>query len=193
MGSIVAWIISAMTRGNIIEGHDLQDMENKIWRTKYAWHVMLNYNSIIWYTKLSEMYCMTLARRTSYILFCSSDGVMSTLGNSSFWVMFVWGGGGDLASAHSLLQNFSSVRMKILIIIKVKILVLIKWSYMSPNQLTIESRMIIICRTSTPISFEHISFWCRFLNPHLTTYHSNKHIYLMPPPHRTLANNQRLP
>ena len=68
--------------------------------------------------------------------------------------------------------------MNILFIIKVNILVPIKWSYRLPpstNMSTIESRMVSLFWACSLISFEVtlFFFWCWFLDPHLTTYHSN--------------------
>ena len=42
-----------------------------------------------------------------------------------------------------------------------------------PTMLTIEPRMIIIFGAPSSISFKHLSFWIPFLEPHLTTSHSN--------------------
>ena len=40
--------------------------------------------------------------------------------------------------------------------------------------LTIKLKMVSIFRARrSPIAFEHVSFWCPFLDPQLTTYHSN--------------------
>ena len=59
--------------------------------------------------------------------------------------------------------------MNILFIIKVNILVLIEWSYRSPKiMLTTEPRMVSIYWAHRPICFEHMSFWCSFLDPHPT-------------------------
>ena len=64
--------------------------------------------------------------------------------------------------------------MNILFIVKVNILVLIKWSYRSPQLCWLtESRMVIIFWARRPISFTHMSFWYLFLGPHQITYHSN--------------------
>ena len=67
--------------------------------------------------------------------------------------------------------------MNILIIIKVKILVLIKWSNAQslppPILLTIESRMVMIFCTHNPISYKRMSLWYSFLKPHLTLDPSN--------------------
>ena len=39
--------------------------------------------------------------------------------------------------------------------------------------LTIELRMVSTFWARTPISFKHKSFWCPFVDPHLTPYHQN--------------------
>ena len=39
--------------------------------------------------------------------------------------------------------------------------------------LTIEPRVVTIFCTPSPISFEHMSSWCAFLHPRLTTNHSH--------------------
>jgi hypothetical protein len=39
--------------------------------------------------------------------------------------------------------------------------------------LTVEPKSVSSFWTHGSISFKHIYFWCPFLNPHLTTYHSN--------------------
>ena len=69
--------------------------------------------------------------------------------------------------------RINKAHMNILFIIKVNILMLIKWSYRSPNiMLTIEPRIVSIFWACGPISFRHMmSFWCPLLNPHLTTYY----------------------
>ena len=63
--------------------------------------------------------------------------------------------------------------MEILFIIEVKILELIKWSSRSsPIMLTIGPRMVNkfwICSWS---SLKRMSFWCLYLDTHLTTHHS---------------------
>ena len=59
--------------------------------------------------------------------------------------------------------------MTILLIIKVKIL-----GHISPPiMLTIEFTMVSIFLAPSLISFQHMSFWCPFLDPRLTTYYSN--------------------
>ena len=64
-----------------------------------------------------------------------------------------------------------------LFILKVKILMLIKWSYSTlplPHIiLTIEPQMVIIFWAHTLFSFRHVYSWYMFLEPHLTTCHSN--------------------
>jgi hypothetical protein len=69
------------------------------------------------------------------------------------------------------LMNFRAY-LNILLIIKVKVLVLIKRSYrfllsLSPNLLMIEFKMVRMFRTR-----RQSLFWCLFLDPYLTTYHS---------------------
>ena len=52
----------------------------------------------------------------------------------------------------------------------------IKWSmviHVLLNMLTIELRMVDILRARKLISSKHVSFWCPFLDSHLTTLHSN--------------------
>ena len=39
--------------------------------------------------------------------------------------------------------------------------------------LAIEPRMVSMLRARRPISIEHMSSWCQFLDPHLITYRSN--------------------
>ena len=64
--------------------------------------------------------------------------------------------------------------MNILFMIKVKILMFVKWSYRSPLiTQTMEPRMNKIFWAHNPISFKHISVWCPFWDLHLTTHHSN--------------------
>ena len=65
--------------------------------------------------------------------------------------------------------------MNILFILKVKILVLMKWSYrFPPVMLTMEPRLIIIFWAHNPTSSKYISpFWYLFLESHQITYHSN--------------------
>ena len=63
--------------------------------------------------------------------------------------------------------------MNIVFNIKVKIHMLIKWSYRSPSiMLTIEPRMNSIVWAHSPIFFQHMSFWCPFLDSHQTIYQS---------------------
>ena len=73
--------------------------------------------------------------------------------------------------------------MNVLFITKVKILVLIEWSYMPPPPivLTIEPRMLSIFWARSPISFKHMSFWCPFFLDILlrSTYHSNTGIHII--------------
>ena len=64
--------------------------------------------------------------------------------------------------------------MNTLFIIKVKILVLIKWLYRPPSiVLTLKSRIVIIFQACSLFSFKHMSFWAPFLEPHLATCYSN--------------------
>ena len=68
--------------------------------------------------------------------------------------------------------------MNILFIIKVKSLMLVQWSYRSPQQMvTIELRMVIIFSTC---SLFHLNtfFFYPFLEPHLSTYHSVVLLYI---------------
>ena len=66
-----------------------------------------------------------------------------------------------------------------LFIIKVKILVLVKWWHWSlPTTLTIEPRIINIIWACKPIPFKHVSFWYLFMEAHLTTYHSNTFVII---------------
>ena len=44
---------------------------------------------------------------------------------------------------------------------------------LSQLMLTIEPRMVSIVWACSPISLEHTSFWCPFLDTHLTIHHSN--------------------
>jgi hypothetical protein len=39
--------------------------------------------------------------------------------------------------------------------------------------LTMEFTMVSIFLAPSLISFQHLSFWCPFLDPHLTAHHSN--------------------
>lgn len=58
--------------------------------------------------------------------------------------------------------------MNIFFFIEVKILII------PPIRSTIEPRMVSEFWVHNPISFRHMMpFWCQFLDPHLTTYHSN--------------------
>ena len=63
--------------------------------------------------------------------------------------------------------------MNILIIVKVKIFIDIKWSYSPPPpiMLTNEPRMVNIFWARNPIFLQHMSLWCPFLHPHLSTRH----------------------
>ena len=65
--------------------------------------------------------------------------------------------------------------MNILFIITRKILTLISRSYNAPPPilLSIDLRMVNIFEHAAPISFEHKSLPCPFLDPHLSTYNSN--------------------
>ena len=63
-----------------------------------------------------------------------------------------------------------------LFIIKVKILVLLNGHIGPPPKLCwsmIECKMVISVWACGPIFSNHMSFWYLFLEPHLTTYHSN--------------------
>ena len=66
----------------------------------------------------------------------------------------------------------------ILFFIEVKILVLIEW-YRSPQlcwRLTLE--WLSYLSTYTPITYKHMQFSWLFLDPHLSTYHSNIGVWL---------------
>ena len=69
--------------------------------------------------------------------------------------------------------------MNILITIKVKILIFNKWSYRPPIMLTTEPGMMSVFWTHSPISLEHMSLSHLFLDPHLTTYHSNTGVHML--------------
>ena len=74
------------------------------------------------------------------------------------------------------------VHMIILFNIKVNVLVLIKWSHRSkpPLVLTIEPKLLSAFWARSPIAFTHIMpFWCSFLDPRLTTYHSNSGVHII--------------
>jgi hypothetical protein len=67
--------------------------------------------------------------------------------------------------------------MKILFIIKVNILVVIRWLYAPPSiMLTIELRMIITFFVCRLLSLNLVSFGYPFLEPHLTTHHLSIHV-----------------
>ena len=58
--------------------------------------------------------------------------------------------------------------------VNVKILVLMKWSYRSPlPSLLLGPILGSIFWACSPILFNTCPFWCPFLDPHLTTFHSN--------------------
>ena len=70
--------------------------------------------------------------------------------------------------------------MIILFINKLNILMLIKWSSGSPQYLLIiEPKMTSIFWAHRPISFEFVSLWYPFLDPHLTTYVSNTGVQII--------------
>ena len=71
------------------------------------------------------------------------------------------------------------IHMNILVIMKVKILKLIKWSHRSSQACWLLGILVSIFWGSTPIIFKHMSFWCPFFNPHLTTYHSNMGVHIL--------------
>jgi len=66
------------------------------------------------------------------------------------------------------------------IIIKGRILVLVLWSYRSPEHVDYWIYNGHPIWTRCPISFKHVSFQCTFLDPHLTTYHSNRDVQIKP-------------
>ena len=84
----------------------------------------------------------------------------------------------------------SRAHMSMLFIIKVKLCVLVKLLYSPPPlffMLTVEFRTVSVFWACSSISYEHVHFWCPFIDPHLTTYHSNigvgnRHVY--PNPHK---------
>ena len=45
--------------------------------------------------------------------------------------------------------------------------------------LTIEPRMVSMFWACSPISFINMSFWCSFLDPHLTTYLTNRGVQII--------------
>ena len=65
--------------------------------------------------------------------------------------------------------------MNILYVIKVKMSMLIKWSYAPPPQimLIIEPKMVIIFLRHGPTFLIWKASWYPFLKPYQTTYHSN--------------------
>lgn len=64
--------------------------------------------------------------------------------------------------------------MNTIFIIKVEILVLITWVYISaPIMFTPEPRMVTIFGACSPISLEHVSLCYPFLKAHITKYHSD--------------------
>ena len=53
-------------------------------------------------------------------------------------------------------------------------------SHIGLLDLTIEPRrMVSRFWAHSPISLEHMSFWCLFLDPHITTYHSNTSVQII--------------
>ena len=96
-----------------------------------------------------------------------------------------------LANSIHACKDCLIVHLDILFIIKVKIVMLIMWSYRSPQSCWVLSyTMVSIFWVYTPIFNKHMSFWCMFLTLHLTTYHSNigvphycyvqfRHVYLI--------------
>jgi hypothetical protein len=62
-------------------------------------------------------------------------------------------------------------QMNIFFIIKVKKFIFIKWSHRSSESCRLWPRMTLISWARSPVSFRHISCWCLFIDPHLTTYH----------------------
>ena len=66
------------------------------------------------------------------------------------------------------------ISMHILFILKIKTLVLIKWSYRCPHLCWLfEFRMIILFSGRIPTFCKHVSFWYLFLGSHQATYHFN--------------------
>ena len=63
-------------------------------------------------------------------------------------------------------------RLNIFFVNKGNILVLTKWSYNPPKEVEYGPRMIRI--------FWAPIFWCPFLDPHLTAYHSNIGVHILP-------------
>ena len=45
--------------------------------------------------------------------------------------------------------------------------------------LTIELKMVSVFWARRPISFKHMLFWCLFLDPHQSTFHSNIGVHLI--------------
>ena len=81
----------------------------------------------------------------------------------------------------------SGAQINIFFIIRVEILVLIKWSSYPPHTLTIASRMVVIVFWNhNPISLKHMCLWYVFLKARLTTYYSNKGVQLI-----TISNEIR--
>ena len=64
-------------------------------------------------------------------------------------------------------------------IINVKILVLIKWSYRSSQLCWLLNLVWLACFEHVVQSLKYISFWCSFLDPHLTTHHTNTGIQVI--------------
>ena len=64
--------------------------------------------------------------------------------------------------------------MNIIFMIKIKILMLVKWSYWSPPiMLPMELILVIIFWAGSPLSFEQMSFFYPFLEPHLSYVYLN--------------------
>ena len=51
-----------------------------------------------------------------------------------------------------------------------KVFMFIKWSHRSSESCRVWPNMTLISWARSPISFKHISCWCLFIDPHLTTY-----------------------
>lgn len=75
----------------------------------------------------------------------------------------------NCALSHFCLTLIYGPHMNIFFIVKVKVLMLVKWSYMFLHiMLTIEFRIISMFWARSLISFKHTYFWCPFLKstPH---------------------------
>ena len=70
-------------------------------------------------------------------------------------------------------HNFGSSYEYLIYINKVKIHVLIKWSYRPPHLCLLLSLELLSYFEHSPIFFNHMSFWYLFLELHSATYHSN--------------------